>query len=259
MKTKIILIIILNLTFCNILFTQAYSNITYDAGSSIDIGIGADVCATNIYINGTFTGSGTICTGALPVTLISFESRVDKRDIKLIWVTENEINNAGFDIERKRVDLNSADQWKKISFIQGNGNTSGQRIYSFDDNKLQSAVYKYRLKQIDFNGNYEYFELANDIVVNTPGKFDMRQNYPNPSNPRSKIDYEMPISGKITIKLYNMLGQEVFDIVNETKDAGYYSAEFDGSNLSSGVYFYRIAAEGNRQSFTKTLKLILVK
>ena len=87
----------------------------------------------------------------------------------------------------------------------------------------------------------------------------MSQNYPNPSNPKSKIVYEIPVDGRVTIMLYDILGKETVSIVNETKQAGYYSAEFDGTNLASGVYFYRIFVEGGAQKFSETLKMILVK
>lgn len=252
----IMLCVILNITM---IYSQATSSITYDAGSSIEIQSGADECANNIIINGTYTGSGTICFGALPVTLISFESKVNKNDVKLIWVTDNEINNAGFDVERTTVTLSGVEGWQKVGYIQGKGNTTWQSIYLYEDKKLQSATYKYRIKQIDYNGSYEYYDLANDVLIGKPGVFSVGQNYPNPSNPKSKIDFELPVNGRVTITLYNMLGEEVTTIINEIKDAGYYSAEFDGSNLASGVYFYRIYSEGEGQKFTKTMKLILVK
>jgi hypothetical protein len=240
-------------------YGQATSSITYDAGTTIEVQSGADECANNIIINGTFTGSGTICLGPLPVTLLSFESNVNKNNVKLIWVTDNEINNTGFDVERRVITQSGAEDWIKIAHVQGNGNTTWQSIYFYEDKNLQSAAYKYRIRQIDYNGNYEYFELANDVLIGKPGIFSVGQNYPNPSNPQSKIDYELPVSGAVTIKLYNLLGEEVTTIVNETKEAGYYTAEFDGSNLASGVYVYRIIAEGNGQKFTGTKKMILVK
>jgi len=242
--------------------SQATSSITYDAGTSIEVQSGADECANDIIINGTFSGSGTICSGALPVTLISFEHIVNRNDVKLIWVTDNEINNAGFDIER-RTHLNQPEggssEWEKIAFIQGNGNTTWHSIYTYADLKLQSGTYQYRIKQIDYNGNYEYFDLAGSVLIDNPRVFSVGQNYPNPSNPKSKIEFELPVSGLVSIKLYNMLGEEVSIIINEMKEAGYYSAEFDGSNLASGVYVYRIVAEGNGQRFSGTKKMILVK
>ena len=97
------------------------------------------------------------------------------------------------------------------------------------------------------------------MVIKAPGNFSLSQNYPNPSNPKSKIDYELPFKGKISIIVYDILGKEVAALVNEIKDEGYYTAEFDGSNLASGVYFYRINAESGILNFSKTLKMILVK
>ncbi len=257
MKTLIIIALILTALITSLVHGQPiYSDITYQAGTSIDVGAGADVCATNIYINGTFSGGGSICGGALPVTLSSFTASVNKNNVSLNWITEIELNNSGFRIER----LNTKDNiWKEIGFVNGNGTTNEPKNYSFEDKKLQTANYKYRLKQIDFNGNYEYFALENDVVVGKPGAFSVTQNYPNPSNPKSKIDFEIPFDGKVSIKVYDILGKEVLKIIDETRDAGYYTVEFDGSALASGVYFYRISAESNSQQFTKTLKMILVK
>jgi hypothetical protein len=149
--------------------------------------------------------------------------------------------------------------WSDIGFVAGNGTTTVPKDYFFEDKKIQTGKYKYRLKQVDYNGGYEYFQLESDVIISKPGVFSMGQNYPNPSNPRSRIDYEIPLDGKITISVYDILGQEVMKLTDESKTAGYYSVEFDGSQLSSGIYFYRIIAEGVTQKFTKTLKMILVK
>jgi hypothetical protein len=256
MKIIIVIELVLLALITTLIKSQTLSNITYNAGTNIDSGTGADVCADAIIINGTYSGSGTICSGPLPVTISSFTSSVEKNNVKLNWTTEAEFNNSGFRIVRMDIKENT---WKEISFVSGHGTTNEPKQYSFDDKKLKTGTYKYRLKQIDYNSNFEYFDLAEDVKVSPPGNFSMGQNYPNPSNPKSKIDYEIPINGKVSIKLYNMLGQEVLNIVNETKEAGYYTAEFDGSNFASGVYFYRIIAEGNGQKFTKTLKMMLVK
>jgi hypothetical protein len=261
MRSILILALILLSLLAYISFGQTYSSIDYPLGTSLEVGTGADVCANDIIFTGggTWSGGGTICSGPLPVTLVSFQANIKSRDVKLIWVTENEINNAGFDIERKALDKNGNGSWQKIAFVQGMGNTTGQTIYTYEDKKLQTGKYDYRLKQNDYNGTYEYYDLEGDISIEKPNVFTMSQNYPNPSNPKSKIDYEIPVNGRITIKLYNTLGQEVKSIIDETKEAGYYTAEFDGTDLASGVYFYRIIAEGEGQKFTKTLKMILVK
>jgi Secretion system C-terminal sorting domain len=253
MRMLIVLAIIL-ITLLTLLTNGQTSTITYDAGSSVDVGSNADVCADQIQINGSWSGSGTICLGALPVTMLSFTASVTNRvDIILTWQTGVELNNSGFDIER-RIDKDGS-SWEKTGFVQGSGTTNEPKSYTYTNKKLQTGTYKYRLKQIDYNGSYEYFELSSALTIHPPNTFALGQNYPNPSNPKSKIDYEIPLKGKVHISLYNLLGQEVLTLVNETKDAGYYTAEFDGSNLASGVYFYRLISEG----FTSTKKMLLVK
>jgi hypothetical protein len=229
-----------------------YSDITYDAGTSIEIQSGADVCATNIIINGVFSGGGTICTGPLPVTLSSFTFTVTKNNVLLRWVTESEINNSGFKVERIS---GNGSIWHEIGFVNGHGTTNEPKTYLFEDKKLQTGFYTYRIKQTDYNGNYEYFELGQQVAISKPNLFSVSQNYPNPSNPKSKIDYEIPESGIVTIRLYNLLGQEVYKILNEPKEAGYYTVEFDGTSLASGVYFYRIEAG----KFTAIKKMVLLK
>lgn len=239
------------------IFGQVYSTIDYGNGTLFDVGTGADVCANDIFINGTYSGTGTICTGALPVSLSSFTSSVEKNNVKLNWVTEWELNNSGFDLERKESKEGSS--WGKIAFITGGGTTQGQKFYSYEDKKLKASAYNYRIKQTDYNGNYEYFDLGETVVIKAPNDYKLSQNYPNPSNPKSKIDFELPFDGKVSLRVYDILGKEVFKLIDDFKAADFYSVEFDGSNLASGIYFYRIIAEGGGKQFTKTLKMVLVK
>ncbi|HMQ78086.1 MAG TPA: T9SS type A sorting domain-containing protein [Ignavibacteria bacterium] len=251
MKSVIILFIILcSLLCCTYIFSQQ-SDITFYNGSSVDIQLGADVCADVITINGTYSGGGSICTGALPVTLSLFNALSVKNNVKLYWKTEAEINNSGFEIERKP----DGGSWLMLAFIAGSGTTNQPVEYTYEDKKLQSGKYFYRLKQIDYNGNYEYFDLALPVVISKPTDFALGQSYPNPSNPKSNIDFQLPERTLVNISVYNLLGQLVSTLINEEKDAGIYTIEFDGSNLTSGVYFYRINAE----NFSKTKKMLLVK
>jgi len=124
---KIIFIFII---FFSTIPLSAQSNITYDASTQIDVGAGADVCADAININGTWSGTGTICQGALPVSLSSFTYSADKRNVTLMWVTEWELNNRGFRIERMRIDENA---WKEISFINGKGTSNVSNGYMYKD------------------------------------------------------------------------------------------------------------------------------
>ncbi len=258
MKTEIFILFVINLLIGNQIFAQ--SNITYEPASLIDVGSGADICADDIIINGTYSGTGTICTGALPVSLSSFTSSVSKRDVTLMWVTEWELNNSGFEIERREIiKPGEASVWEKIAFAEGHGTSNVSNGYLYKNEKLKAGNYQYRLRQIDFNGNFEYFSLESEVTINPPGNFEMSQNYPNPSNPNSKINFEMPVNGRVTIKIYDITGREVITLLNEHREADYYTVEFNGSNVASGVYFYRILAEGEGKSFSKTLKMILVK
>jgi hypothetical protein len=246
----IILSFIISIT--GTVFCQAVSEITYGTGTQIEVQTGADVCATNIIVNGTFSGGGTFCTGALPVLLSEFHSAVNKNNVTLKWKTETEFNNSGFEIERKPV---NGTQWQKTAFVNGSGTTNEPKVYTYEDKKLQVGTYQYRLKQIDFNGGYEYFPLPENVVISKPKAFSLGQNYPNPSNPKSKIDFEIPGRSMVNISVYNLLGELVARLVNEIKEPGNYTVEFDGGSLSSGTYFYRIVSEG----FTSVKKMILVK
>jgi hypothetical protein len=192
----------------------------------------------------------------MPVELLSFTSNVTSRDVHLTWKTAKEQNNKGFDIERKAF---SDKNWNKVGFVEGNGNTNTQTTYNYDDKKLNTGKYSYRLKQVDYNGNYEYFTLNNSVEVGVPSKFDLSQNYPNPFNPVTNIEYSVPFDSKITVKIYDNLGREISTLVNESQVAGYYTVQFNAASLSSGVYFYRIFATGNGNNFVMTKKMSLIK
>lgn len=251
MKSAIILLIIFfALLCCTWVFSQQ-SSITYESGSTIEIQTGADVCADIITINGSYSGGGSICTGALPVYLALFYAGNEKNNVNLFWKTESEINNSGFDIERKT----DAGEWSKLSFIRGSGTTSQPVEYSYIDKKLKPGKYFYRLKQIDFNGNYEYFDLALPVIISKPTDYALGQSYPNPSNPKSSIDFQLPERTKVNISVYNLLGQLVSTLIDEELEAGIHTAEFNGSSLASGTYIYRFHAG----SYTEVKKLILVK
>ena len=189
--------------------------------------------------------------GTLPVELSSFTANIFKNDVTLNWSTASETNNSGFDVERK---LSSSSSWSKVGNVAGNGNTAVTTNYSFSD-RVTTGVYSYRLKQIDFNGNFHYYNLSNEVNVGVPSSFSISQNYPNPFNPTTKIDYELPNDAVVSITLFDLSGKEVSKLVNEAMTAGYHTVQVNGSNLSSGVYFYNITAG----SFVQTKKMTLIK
>ncbi len=190
-------------------------------------------------------------SGVLPVELASFASIITNNNVTLNWSTASETNNSGFDIERSITN----GQWSVVGNVVGNGTTTSPKNYSFTDRNLNSGIYNYRLKQIDYNGNFEYFNLSNEVIVGVPRSFELSQNYPNPFNPSTKIDFQLTIDGNVNISVYDNSGKEVMTIVNEFKTAGYYSVNLNASSLSSGVYFYKITSD----NFSSVKKMMLIK
>jgi hypothetical protein len=187
----------------------------------------------------------------LPVELSNLTSAISGRDLILSWSTGTEINNSGFDIERK----STTGGWSKIGFVAGHGTVNTPNSYTYTDANLSSGKYNYRLKQIDFNGNYKYYNLSNEVIIGTPSKYVLTQNFPNPFNPSTSISYEIPATNFVSLKIYDMMGKEVANLVNGTQEAGFYTVKFDASKLASGVYFYKLQAN----DFTATKKLMLMK
>lgn len=186
----------------------------------------------------------------VPVELASFTSLVSANNVELKWQTETEENNSGFDIERK-----SGTLWQKIAFVKGSGTSNISNTYVFTDKALQSGNYQYRLKQIDYNGNYEYFNLSSEVSIGTPDKFALSQNYPNPFNPSTLINFNLPSESFVNLAIYDLSGKEVMSLIREKKPAGYYSVNVNAGALPSGAYFYRISAG----EFNSVRKMILLK
>jgi len=151
--------------------------------------------------------------------------------------------------------------WVKIGFVNGYGTTSETNSYAFNDGDLSAGKYEYRLKQIDFDGSFEYSNTL-DIEITAPNESVLEQNYPNPFNPSTLIRYSIPnvisTEGRnldVELKVYDILGNEIATLVNEYKPAGNYEVKFDASNISSGIYFYELQV-GN---FMQTRKMLLMK
>lgn len=259
MRTLIIFLSIIFTT--SLLYSQ--STIVYDVGTLIDVGTGADVCAGTITVNGTYNGGGTFCSGPLPVELVSFNATAEDNIVELKWKTATEVNNYGFEVERKfGNDQSPVSNFTKIGFVAGNGNSNSPKEYSYEDKSpIGGNKFKYRLKQIDNDGKFEYSDIIEITVL--PDKFELSQNYPNPFNPLTKIRLAIPnvlVSGtkqstNVTLKVYDILGNEVATLVDEEKYAGVYEVSFDASQLSSGIYFYTLQAG----SFIETKKMIVLK
>lgn len=192
----------------------------------------------------------------IPVELVSFNASVNINAITLNWLTASEVNNSGFEIERSKVKSQNSNEavWEKIGFVNGNGTTTEIKSYSFIDNNVTAGTYSYRLKQIDFNGTFEYSNII-EVEVSSPQNFELSQNYPNPFNPSTTISFSLPQNVFVILKVYDVIGNEVATLVNEEKSAGRYDINFNAANLSSGIYFYSISAG----SFNQVNKMTLIK
>ncbi|MBW7888096.1 MAG: T9SS type A sorting domain-containing protein [Bacteroidetes bacterium] len=190
----------------------------------------------------------------LPVELTSFTAMVKGKNVELLWKTATETQNAGFEIERSDVREGKSGAWKKIGFAEGAGTISTPKSYSYVDAGARGAV-QYRLKQIDRDGGFHYSNSVNAVVQSIPQEYALIQNYPNPFNPTTQISYQLPVSGNVTLRVYNILGEEVALLVNGMQSAGEHTAQFDAAKLPSGIYFYTLQTA----QFTKTMKMLLVK
>ncbi len=205
---------------------------------------------------GTWTDSNSV---SLPVELSNWTASVNGNNVNLNWKTATEINNYGFKIQRKDSLANS--EWQSIGFVQGSGNSSSPKKYSFiDRSKLKPGNYFYRLAQVDNDGSIKY---SNSIKINIalPDNYNLLQNYPNPFNPTTTISYSLPFNSQIKLVIYNILGQEVTKLVDKIQNAGHYNVVWNANNLSSGIYIYVLSAKATefKQSYYQTKKMVLMK
>jgi len=203
---------------------------------------------------------------AVPVELTSFTASAINGKVNLEWATATETNNKGFEIQRSVLEdsfvgvRGQRSEWMTLGFVEGYGTTSESHSYSYSDDNINSGNYSYRLKQIDYNGSFEYSDIVNIGIDNAPGEFVLEQNYPNPFNPTTKITFSLPDDSRVILNLYDVLGQKVRSLLNTDLTAGKHTLNFDASGLNSGTYFYRIdteEVEGNKYSLVK--KMILMK
>lgn len=203
----------------------------------------------------------TVSNVPLPVELTSFTSKLLNEGVQLNWETKTEVNNYGFNVERK---INEG-EWDILGFVEGNGNSNSPKEYSYTDKDLFAggSKFQYRLKQVDTDGKFEYSDIVEVEIL--PTKFELSQNYPNPFNPSTTIQFSLPKATQLKINIYNMLGELVETIADGTYEAGYHKVTFSaiggsasGGNafsLSSGAYIYRFESP----DFVQVRKMVLIK
>ncbi|MGA7159690.1 MAG: T9SS type A sorting domain-containing protein [Bacteroidota bacterium] len=199
----------------------------------------------------------------LSIELGSFTASVLDKSVDVHWTTKTETNTYRFEVEHQLANIcdqiagadTSKSEWIDVGFISGAGTSNVPITYSLTERNLSAGSYNYRLKQIDRDGSFNYSQSIKVEVGGSPKTFELSQNFPNPFNPTTIINYQLPMNSLVTLKIYDILGREVAILTNGRQNAGYYSATFDGSNLPSGVYFYKLEAG----TYSKTKKLLLLK
>ncbi|MBI5472953.1 MAG: T9SS type A sorting domain-containing protein [Ignavibacteriae bacterium] len=199
-------------------------------------------------------------SSALPIQLSSFTGTLVNNRVRLDWTTISEVNNYGFYVEKR---MSGSVDWWSIdgSFVAGHGTTSTPQHYSFTDNTLFSAATEYRLKQVDLDGTVHYtdpilVDRPTSVRESAPVQFALSQNYPNPFNPSTEIKFSVPATDRAKLVVFTALGQQVATLFDDVAEAGYYyKVRLDGSNLASGIYYYRLVS--GKQSDLR--KLVMVK
>jgi hypothetical protein len=190
----------------------------------------------------------------IPVELTSFVGSVSGSDVKLSWSTATELNNSGFEIQRK-----AGQQFTTVGFIKGNGTSTNKHDYSFTDKSMQHGTYAYRLKQIDYNGKFDYSPIV-EVQVVQGLNYSLTQNYPNPFNPETAIKYSIPQNGRVTVKIFNVTGNEIMTLVDKEMIAGSHEVKWNGKDntgatVTSGVYFVKLSSG----TYVETKKMMFLK
>ncbi len=195
----------------------------------------------------------TVSGGVIPVELAAFNAQLEENTVRLSWRTASETNNSGFFVQRRL-----GNTWENLDFVQGYGTTTEDHSYDFIDNlsdqNYRGKVY-YRLKQVDYDGTTDYSSSAEINYEPKPNDYVLDQNYPNPFNPVTSIKYSIPEGSQVKLTIYDLLGNQVQTLVDEYKPAGTYSVKFNGTDLTSGIYIYRLQAG----EFVSTKRMALIK
>lgn len=193
--------------------------------------------------------------GAFPVELSGCSAQNIPGGIRISWSTQSEVNNEGFDIERKAVQENTS-LWCKIGFVEGHGTSNIKNHYEYVDKVGAGKSYEYRLKQIDRNGAAAYSEVFRPLAENLPAKFELIRNFPNPFNPKTRIEFTVSNNGRATVSIVNILGQQITMLFDGQAKAGQlHQVDFDAMKYPAGIYFARLE-HGDK---VQMIKMVLVK
>lgn len=187
---------------------------------------------------------------ATPVELTNFTASLNDDMVILEWETATELNNSGWEIERS---FSGSDHFKTIGFVMGAGTTGEPQVYSFEDQLNQFGKYLYHIKQIDYDGSFEYGNQVDVDFISVQKKDTYLASYPNPFNPNCTILIDLAYDSDVELIAYNILGEEVKRIYAGNLQSGRYQYSFDGQNLPSGIYV--LALQTNKELITYLLTL----
>lgn len=192
----------------------------------------------------------------VPVELVSLAGSYIGSYAKIEWTTATELNNKGFEIQRST----DGENFSAVNFVNGAGTTTEMQNYSYVDRDIKPLTnYYYRLKQIDFDGNFEYSSVLN-LGTSSPFDFELEQNYPNPFNPTTNISFVLKEASTVNIDVFNVIGEKIATLLNEKVEVGKHTIKFDASSLPTGNYIYRLnAVTEDGKFFTSTKKMLLIK
>jgi hypothetical protein len=226
-------------------------------GGVLNDGIGY-ILANNQSAFGQYIISSNSDDNSLPVQLTQFSASTDGKQVRLYWCTESEIENLGFEIERRQPDQA---EWQRIGYVAGQGNSSSHTDYHFiDSDIIHEGNHQYRLRQIDISGSFAYSDIST-IMVQLTRRFSLEQNYPNPYNPDTIIEFTLPIESRVDLNVFSTTGEIVARLIDEIRPAGTYRFHFNAGGLPAGLYMYRMTSypTGSGKSTTLSKKMILLK
>jgi len=196
-------------------------------------------------------------TSGVPVELVNFTATWQENQILLSWITASETNNFGFEIERK-----ISDEWEVLGFVEGAGTTTEMHYYSFIDNIAElnfADKLFYRLKQLDLDGAFNYSHEI-EVMLTQLTEYSLHQNFPNPFNPSTTISFDLPVNSNVILTILSSIGEQVTKLADGGYVAGTHQVIFNASNLSSGLYIYRIQAVGEDGNvWVDNKKMVLMK
>jgi fibronectin-binding autotransporter adhesin len=230
-----------------------------------------DSLSGSVTSNLNFTSMGDFILGSgsednpLPVEMdeSSVKLVATRAGIEINWETMSEYENASWRIKRRTID----EDWRVIDEFKGQGNSSEGAVYKITDRKAKvNNVYEYMIADVSYNG-IETDHGPYEIIYEIPYDFKLHQNYPNPFNPTTRINFDLSKNGRVTIMIYNVLGQKVKTVYeNEYFEAGYKSVLWNGRNdhgveVASGMYILRVIYRmpAKNKVFVEMKKMIMIK